>query len=190
MACALAALFTVAAVSTPSAAMGPGSGPSSPPTPTDGGASGGGVFALAMSPGHTGGGRSYPACNWEHVWRMSLFDRILATIRTIIATATGAPPGIENAELVLDVDAVETNLYLDGVLADLLGRDASFVVSYEGEDVTMIHRLPPNLATPIRSVRGSIPFPLNALCAIKVGWTNRLCSIYDHQVVEVGSSGC
>lgn len=95
-----------------------------------------------MSPGHTGGGRSYPNCNWEHVWKVSLFDRLLAAIRTVIATFAGnPPPGVQNAELVLDIDAAETNLYLDGALADLLGRDSSFVVTYEGQDVTMVHRL-------------------------------------------------
>lgn len=115
--------------------------PAAAPPRTDGGSGGGGVFALAMAEGHVGGG-SYPSCNWRHMWRNDLFSRILAVIRTMIALATGGiPPGTEQAELVLDVDAIETNVYLDGALAQLLGRDGSYVVSYEGEDVTLAQKV-------------------------------------------------
>jgi hypothetical protein len=76
------------------------------------------------------GSRSYPVCDWHHVWKFSILDKILAFVKTVIATVTGStPPGTQNAELVLDVSATETNLYLDGRLAELMGRDSSYVVS-------------------------------------------------------------
>jgi hypothetical protein len=97
------------------------------------------VFAIALSPGHVGGSRSYPDCEWHHVWKMSLLDKILAFITTVKAKITGAPEGTQNAELILDITKTETNLYLDGQLALLMGRDDSYVVSYEGRDVEPVH---------------------------------------------------
>jgi hypothetical protein len=76
------------------------------------------------------------------MWRLNFLDKILAAVKEVIAKATGkVPPGSLEAELVLDVAAPETNLYLDGILAELLGRDSSFIVSYEGAEVTAIHKI-------------------------------------------------
>ncbi len=76
------------------------------------------------------------------MWKLSIFDRILASIKTIVAVATGnVPPGSVQAELVLDIGAADSNVFLDGKLAELLGRDGSYQVSYEGSEVTWVHQV-------------------------------------------------
>lgn len=112
------------------------------PTNTSGGARGNGIFAAAMSEGHNGVPGSYPDCEWKNLWRRSLWQRIVDRIRSIAAIIRQAPPGnFEAAELVVDPTDPETNLFADGLLAEILNRDPSTLVSYEGTDVEFIHKL-------------------------------------------------
>jgi hypothetical protein len=105
-----------------------------------GGSSGNEVYSRVVSEG-SGRRGGYPSCDWDKVWGVGLLDFIVNAIRDTATILRGGIPENQVAELVLDVDAPETNLYLDGAIAELLGRDGSFVVSYEGRDVTLGHKV-------------------------------------------------
>jgi hypothetical protein len=57
-------------------------------------------------------------------------------------TLRGAKPAnFEAAEMVLDPADIENNLFADGRFAELLNRDSSNQVSYEGSEVTWRHQM-------------------------------------------------
>ncbi len=86
-------------------------------------------------------GIGYTPCPWQKVWQPSLWDRIFNFIKQIAASAgLIAIPPPQHAELILDPDAAETNVFFDGELALVLGRGTDYQVEYEGRDVGFTSR--------------------------------------------------
>jgi hypothetical protein len=86
-------------------------------------------------------GISYTPCPWQKVWQPSLWNRIKNFFKQVAASAgLIAIPPPQHAELILDPDAEETNVFFDGELALVLGRGTEYQVEYEGENVGLLSK--------------------------------------------------